>query len=114
MGFVADWRADMAAGCRNEKRFHVHYNFWNGKGWECAGEWDSATQADRMKRFWEKRTDTQLLDTVGTHHHWRCACGAHSRGGFSSASDAEYAAQRHQWGKAVGHPMPEIHSADGS
>lgn len=49
--------------CKNEKRFHVHYNFWKGKGWECAGEWDSATEADRLKRFWEKRADTILLDT---------------------------------------------------
>lgn len=53
----------MTAVCQNEKRFDVRYNFGNGKGWECAGEWDSAAQADRLKRFWEKRTDTILLDT---------------------------------------------------
>lgn len=66
-----------------------------------------------MKRFWERRTETELLDTNGAQYHWRCECGAHSRGGFLSEPDAEYAAQRHQWGKGVGHPMPETHSMDG-
>ncbi|GAA1892160.1 hypothetical protein GCM10009715_42140 [Paeniglutamicibacter psychrophenolicus] len=51
-----------SAECKNEKRFHVHYNYWRGKGWECAGEWNTATEADRLKKFWEKRTDTILLD----------------------------------------------------
>lgn len=108
------WRAETGAECKNEKRFHVHYDFGNGKGSECAGEWDSATQADRMMRFWERRADAILLDTNLDHYHWRCECGAHSRGGFLSQSDAEYAAQRHQWGKGVGHPMPETHCMDGT
>lgn len=50
-----------------------------------------------------------------TQYHWRCECGAHSRtgGGWLLEADAEYAAQRHQWGKGVGHPMPEIYSTAG-
>ncbi|MGK5677649.1 hypothetical protein [Actinoplanes sp. URMC 104] len=45
-----------------------------------------------------------------TFYGWRCPCGGHDRGGFGFRSDAEYAAQRHQWKKGIGHPMPEIHS----
>lgn len=49
--------------------------------------------------------DARLLP----RHAWHCECGGHSqRGGFLSRLDAEYAAQRHQWRKGVGHPMPEI------
>jgi hypothetical protein len=49
-----------------------------------------------------------------TRHHWRCECGARSRkDGFLIRSDAEYAAQRHQLSKAVGHPVPETYSTDG-
>lgn len=47
-----------------------------------------------------------------TRWHWRCECGAHSRGGYLFKSDAEYNAQRHQWRKGVGHPMPEIDSTE--
>lgn len=47
-----------------------------------------------------------------TLYHWRCECGAHSRGGDPFESDAEYNAQRHQWGKGVGHPMPEVYSTE--
>lgn len=45
-----------------------------------------------------------------TLYHWRCACGAHSRGGDPFKSDAEYNAQRHVWRSGVGHPTPEIYS----
>lgn len=45
-----------------------------------------------------------------TLYHWQCECGAHSRGGDPFESDAEYNAQRHQWGKGVNHPMPEVYS----
>jgi hypothetical protein len=44
-------------------------------------------------------------------YHWRCACGAHSRGGDIKA-DAEYNAQRHMWREGVGHPMPEVYSTE--
>lgn len=43
-------------------------------------------------------------------YHWSCECGAHSRAdGFGFESDAQYAAQRHQWGKGRGHAMPAVH-----
>lgn len=45
-----------------------------------------------------------------TFYHWRCSCGAHSRGGDPFESDAEYNAQRHQWRNGIDHPMPEIYS----
>jgi hypothetical protein len=44
--------------------------------------------------------------------HWRCECGAHSRGGDPFKDDAEYNAQRHQWRQGVGHPMPEVYSTE--
>lgn len=49
-----------------------------------------------------------------TLHHWRCSCGTHSRGdgGWLFESDAEYNAQRHQWYKGVGHPMPEVYATE--
>ena len=47
-----------------------------------------------------------------TFYHWRCECGAHSRGGDPFKSDAEYNAQRHVWSKAKGHPTPEIYSTE--
>ena len=46
-----------------------------------------------------------------TLYHWRCSCGSHSRGG-DIESDAEYNAQRHQWSKGVGHPMPEVYATE--
>ena len=45
-------------------------------------------------------------------YHWKCECGAHSRGGNPFESDAEYNAQRHQWAKGVGHPMPEVYATE--
>lgn len=49
--------------------------------------------------------DARLLPRFG----WQCECGGKSRRpGFLSSLDAEYAAQRHQWHKGVGHPMPEL------
>ena len=47
-----------------------------------------------------------------TLYHWRCSCGSHSRGGDLFKSDAEYNAQRHQWYKGVGHPMPEVYATE--
>jgi hypothetical protein len=40
--------------------------------------------------------------------HWRCECGAQSRGGDIKA-DTVYNAQRHQWRKGTGHSMPEVY-----
>jgi hypothetical protein len=48
----------------------------------------------------------------GTFWHWRCDCGGHSRGGDQFKVDADQNAQRHQWNKGVGHPMPEVYSTD--
>ncbi|MGN9893023.1 hypothetical protein [Micromonospora sp. L31] len=49
-----------------------------------------------------------------TLYHWRCSCGAHSRGpgGWLISLDAEYAAQRHQWNKGAEHQMPEVYSTE--
>lgn len=47
-----------------------------------------------------------------TLYHWRCECGAHSRGGDPFESDAEYNAQRHQWSKGIDHPRPEVFSTE--
>lgn len=47
-----------------------------------------------------------------TLYHWRCERGAHSRGGDLFERDAAYNAQRHQWGKGIGHPMPEVYSTE--
>lgn len=66
---------------------------------------DALSQSDAE----EGTYDARLL----THYHWRCECGGHSRGGWLFESDAEYNAQRHQWGQGVGHPMPETYSTDG-
>ncbi|WP_143666764.1 MULTISPECIES: hypothetical protein [unclassified Streptomyces] len=49
-----------------------------------------------------------------TVYHWRCECGAHSRlpGAWGLPVDARYNAERHQWRKGVGHPMPEVYSTE--
>lgn len=49
-----------------------------------------------------------------TLYHWRCECGAHSRGpgGWLIAPDAEYNARRHMWNKDKGHPMPEVYTTE--
>lgn len=47
-----------------------------------------------------------------TLYHWRCECGAHSRGGDPFESDAEYNAERHQQGKGVDHPLPLVFSTE--
>lgn len=46
-----------------------------------------------------------------TLYHWRCQCGAHSRGdgGWLFESDAEYNAQRHQWRSSAEH-SPEVYT----
>jgi hypothetical protein len=44
--------------------------------------------------------------------HWRCECDAHSRGGDTWKDRAESNAQRHQWSKGVGHPMPEVYATE--
>lgn len=46
----------------------------------------------------------------GTYWHWRCECGAHSRGGDPFKADADQNAYLHQHRKGVGHPMPEVYS----
>jgi hypothetical protein len=55
----------------------------------------SANDGPRTRTFW----------------HWRCECGAHSRGGDPFKSDAEYNAQRHQWRQGVAH-QPEVYSTE--
>lgn len=52
------------------------------------------------------------VPSTRTLWHWRCECGAHSRGGDPFKVDAEYNAQRHMWRKDVGHPMPEIYPTE--
>lgn len=50
-----------------------------------------------------------------TLYHWRCSCGAHSRGdgGWLFESDAEYNARRHQEYEGVlHHTMPEVYTTD--
>jgi hypothetical protein len=47
-----------------------------------------------------------------TRYHWRCACGAQSRGGFLILSDVEHAIDRHVWSKGKGHPVPEIYTTE--
>jgi len=62
----------------------------------------SGTASDRISR------------NTRTVYHWRCSCGGQSRsaGGWGIPVDAEYAAQRHQWNKGVGHQMPEVYSTE--
>ncbi|MFZ3552119.1 hypothetical protein ACODT3_42245 [Streptomyces sp. 4.24] len=47
-------------------------------------------------------------------YHWRCKCGAHSRGGWLIESDAKYNADRHLWSKYQDkqHPTPEIYTTE--
>jgi hypothetical protein len=66
----------------------------------------------RALRGSESQTGSTSAGFGSTLYHWRCACGAHSRGGDPFMSDAEYNAQRHMWRQGVGHPMPEIYSTD--
>lgn len=47
-----------------------------------------------------------------TRYHWRCECGAHSRGGFLLLTDVKSALDRHVWSKGKGHSMPEIHTTE--
>jgi hypothetical protein len=60
----------------------------------------AASQPDETSRSFNPMT-----------YHWRCECGAHSRGADIKA-DTEYNAQRHMWSKGVGHPMPEVYSTE--
>ncbi len=59
----------------------------------------------RRRRGSSRSGDVTKMRTL---YEWRCECGAHSRSGDPSESHAEYNAQRHQWNKGVGHPMPEV------
>jgi hypothetical protein len=47
-----------------------------------------------------------------TLYHWRCSCGAKSRGGDLFLQDAEQLAQEHMWRKGVGHPTPEVYAVE--
>lgn len=56
-----------------------------------------------------------------TLYHWRCPCGAHSRGGHPSEYDAERRAERHQLEAGVEldahlagehHPIPEVYATE--
>jgi hypothetical protein len=44
-------------------------------------------------------------------YHWRCECGAHSRGADIKA-DAEFNAQRHLSRQEASHPTPEVYSTE--
>jgi hypothetical protein len=44
-------------------------------------------------------------------YHWRCECGARSRGPDIKA-DAEFNAQRHLSRQEVGHPTPEVYAGE--
>lgn len=66
-----------------------------------------------LRRVWMRQTprDRSLAPPVGTllpAYRWVCACGARGLDGQFNRSDVEYHAQRHQWRKGAGHPMPEI------
>lgn len=67
---------------------------------------------DRFFRSLGNSADAAGATKLRTLYEWRCECGAHSRGGDPFESDAEYNAQRHQWGKGVDHPMPEVYSTE--
>lgn len=54
-------------------------------------------------------TGNSAATKMRTLYNWRCECGAKSRGGASSQSDAEYLALRHQMREA-GHPMPTVYT----
>ena len=77
----------------------------------------SASQPDTEEALpsWEARASSDDWTSGRFNnpmtYHWRCACGAHSRGGDIKA-DAEYSAQRHMLSKPMGHPMPEVYSAE--
>ncbi|MER6253559.1 hypothetical protein ABT224_19610 [Streptomyces sp. NPDC001584] len=49
-----------------------------------------------------------------TRYHWRCACGAHSRGGSLNEGDVKYNADRHLWSKYKDkqHPTPEVYTTE--
>lgn len=72
----------------------------------------SASQPDteEAEASWDAWTSGRFSNPMT--YHWRCACGAHSRGGGDIKADAEYNAQRHMWSKPMGHPMPEVYSAE--
>ncbi len=65
----------------------------------------------RLRRALGTGSATPKMRTL---YHWRCECGAKSRGpgGDLMRSGAEYNAQQHQWRKGVGHPMPEVYSTE--
>lgn len=50
------------------------------------------------------------IGTQKTFHLWRCPCGARSREGWFSESDALMNAERHNLREGVNHPFPEISS----
>jgi hypothetical protein len=60
-------------------------------------------------RPWRRRAGLPKTMVV---YHWRCPCGAHSRGGDWNESHAHYLAQSHQWSKPVPHPEPEVYATE--
>ncbi|MFZ3475382.1 hypothetical protein ACODT4_40915 [Streptomyces sp. 2.9] len=57
---------------------------------------------------------TSARPVMRKRYHWRCKCGAHSRGGWLIESDAKYNADRHLWSKYQDkqHPTPEIYTTE--
>lgn len=65
-----------------------------------------------LGKFLRGLTGTGGATKTRTLYHWRCECGAHSRGCDSIKFDAECKAQRHQLRKSIGHPMPSVYSTE--
>lgn len=67
----------------------------------------------RLRRLLEPKKQTV--------YHWRCSCGAHSRGGDVSEYMTQSRAQRHQLNTGVElnayragerHPLPEVYATE--
>lgn len=67
---------------------------------------------EKIRRALKGAASQSASPVIRTRYHWRCACGAQSRGGFLLPSDVKYAIDRHVWSKGQGHPMPEIHTTE--
>lgn len=67
--------------------------------------------------FWRKLSEPERR----VLYHWRCECGAHSRGGNTSKYDTERRAERHQLEAGVDmesflagkrHPLPNVYETE--
>lgn len=64
-----------------------------------------------LRKFLHK--DAEQPRPFQPDYRWRCECGAKARQS-DSQSDTKINAERHQWAKGVGHPMPEVYPVDGA